>query len=365
MKKKNVVIIFGGVSVEHEVSIVSANSILNNINIKKYRPIGIYMTKNGGFRYSEIIINNKKNKEFKPTNSVVSFEPGNKKCLVIDGCKKIIPEIFFPIIHGTGGEDGSIQGLIRTLGVPFVGCDILGSAITMNKVLTKELIASHKINTAKYIKVDKKLEKFELNKINKELGYPCFVKASNLGSSVGIFKVNTEEEAISKVKKALKYSKEVFIEESIINAKEIEVSILDTSKELIISIPGEINPSSEFYDYNAKYIDGKSELSIPSKSLKNDKKLINYIKRTSEEAFKILKCEGLVRVDFLYGSTLKNKSKKVYLSEINSIPGFTEISMYPKLLEYDGINYSSLIDKLIQFSLARFKKEHKLIKSIN
>ena len=363
MRKKTICIIFGGISVEHEVSIISANSILNNIDFKNYRPIGLYLTKEGGFRYCKII-NKSGKKQFLPQAYSISFKPGTIKPIQINKNTSIEVDVFFPIIHGTGGEDGSIQGLIKTLDRPFVGCDILGSAITMNKILTKELVKKEGINVTKYEIIKNSLSDKNIKIIKKNIGFPCFVKAANLGSSIGVYKTNNEKELKLNIKKSLNFTNSVFVEEAVLKAAEIEVSVLQVKEKILTSTPGEIEPSSEFYDYNAKYIDNKSKLKIPADIFKN-KKIISEIKKISALAFKVLNCQGMARIDFLYGSTKNKNSKKLYLSEVNSIPGFTEISMFPKLLEHDGIKYSSVINELIKYSIYRYKKEKKLSKSLS
>ncbi len=362
MRKKTICIIFGGISVEHEVSIISANSILNNIDLKKYRPVGLYLTKKGIFKNCKIITKSGK-KQFSPQGYLISFKPGAKKPIEINKNMSIEVDVFFPIIHGTGGEDGSIQGLIKILDRPFIGCDMLGSAITMNKILTKELVKKEGINITKYEIIENSLSDKKIKMIKKNIGFPCFVKAANLGSSIGVYKANNEKELKLNIKKSLNFTNNVFVEEAVINAAEIEVSALQVKEKIFTSTPGEIEPSSEFYDYNAKYIDNKSRLKIPIEIFKNEK-MISKIKTLSAITFKVLNCEGMARIDFLYGSTINKSSKKLYLSEVNSIPGFTEISMFPKLLEHDGIKYGSVIHELIQYAIYRYKKEKKLAKSL-
>ncbi|GIR29322.1 hypothetical protein CM15mP43_09460 [bacterium] len=234
----------------------------------------------------------------------------------------------------------------------------------MNKILTKELVKKEGINVTKYEIIKNSLSDKNIKIIKKNIGFPCFVKAANLGSSIGVYKTNNEKELKLNIKKSLNFTNSVFVEEAVLKAAEIEVSALQVKEKILTSTPGEIEPSSEFYDYNAKYIDNKSKLKIPADIFKN-KKIISEIKKISALAFKVLNCEGMARIDFLYGSTKNKNSKKLYLSEVNSIPGFTEISMFPKLLEHDGIKYSSVINELIKYSIYRYKKEKKLSKSLS
>lgn len=362
MMKKKICILFGGVSVEHEISIISANSILNNIDRKIFDIQGLYLNKNGDFQICNI-----KEKDskffFKPIKSKVFFSLNKENNVVIETNRKTNKmkiDIFFPIIHGTGGEDGSIQGFLKTLDVPFVGCDVLSSAMSMDKIITKKILISHGVRTANFIEI-KKNDKENIIKI-KDIGFPCFVKAANLGSSIGVFKVKEKSQLKRTITKCFQFSNKVFIEEAINDCIEVEVSILGNDK-LHISTPGDVLPSSEFYDYNAKYIDGKSELNVPSKIIKKNKKLLSEIKQLSEIAYKALGCTGMARIDFLYGKNRKDKTRKIYFSEINSIPGFTEISMFPKLLNYDKIKYQKIITRLINLGFEIFNKDKKLKKT--
>jgi len=363
MIKKKICIIFGGVSVEHEISIISANSILNNIDRKSFDIQGLYLNKNGDFQICDIKEKNSKI-FFKPIKSKVFFSLNKKNNVVIEINKKrnaMKIDIFFPIIHGTGGEDGSIQGFLKTLDVPFVGCDVLSSAMTMDKIITKTILRSHGVRTANFIEI-KKEDKENIVKKIKDIGFPCFVKAANLGSSIGVFKVKEKSQIKRTINKCFQFSNKIFVEEGINDCIEVEVSILGNDK-IHISTPGDVLPSSEFYDYNAKYIDGKSELNVPSKIIKKNKKLLNEIKHFSEIAYQALGCKGMARIDFLYGKKKKDKTRKVYFSEINSIPGFTEISMFPKLLNYDKIKYQKIITRLIDLGFEIFNKDKKLKKT--
>tara|TARA_B100000575_G_scaffold226789_1_gene187411 strand:- start:248 stop:1345 length:1098 start_codon:yes stop_codon:yes gene_type:complete len=361
MVKKNVAIIFGGVSVEHEISIISANSILNNIDKKKFNPIGIYISKKGILQHCKIIKKEKKLK-FKPYESSISVTPGLKKVFLLNGERPLKVDIIFPIIHGTTGEDGAIQGFIKILNIASVGSDVLSSSLTMNKILSKDIIAKNNIKTCKYLIVNERSLDNDIKKIKKEIGTPCFVKTSNLGSSIGIYKINNFNNIKKYIKKAFKFSNEVFVEEAVIKAQEIEVSVFGYKDDIFVSTPGEIRPSSEFYDYNAKYIDNKSELIIPATICDKNKSLEKKIKNNAKKIFKELKCEGMARIDFLYGKTKKSNIKDLFFSEVNSIPGFTDISMFPKLINYSGITYRNLITKLINISLKKFKDEKKFIK---
>ena len=289
-------------------------------------------------------------------NSVIVKDKGQ-----ID--RKLNVDVFFPIVHGTGGEDGSIQGLLKLLDKPFVGSDITSSAICIDKVITKRIFQNLSIRTTSFVEITSPSWQTKRKEIVRtivlKIKLPCFIKAANLGSSVGVYKVKSKKDLISKIGKAFNYSEKVIAEEAVINPNEIEVSILGNEK-LKVSKPGLVIPSSEFYDYNAKYIDGKSKLEIPWKKINNDRKLSNEIKNNSILAYEKIGCEGMARIDFLYGKTKNLQSNRLYASEINTIPGFTPISMYPKLLEEIGLNYKKLLNELITLALQRYKREKKL-----
>ncbi|MBT89354.1 MAG: D-alanine--D-alanine ligase A [Spirochaetales bacterium] len=359
-------LIYGGKSVEHEISIVSANSILNNIDRKKYKINGIYVTRNGSFKEARIV-KKKGRLELRPTKNKIVFSLGRTRPVSIENNNKIIRniniDIYFPVIHGTGGEDGSIQGLLRTIDKPYVGSNTGSSAICMDKILTKRILTSVNIRTASFIEIKKdewkEKQKKIVTDISSRIKFPCFVKVANLGSSVGIYKVKTKKELILKIRQAFTFSTKIFIEEAVIDPDEIEVSVLG-NQDCIVSSPGLVIPSSEFYDYNAKYIDGKSRFEIPFRKSQKKKALNNEIRQGAIKAYRTIGCEGMARIDFLYGKTKNIKTPRLFMSEINTIPGFTAISMYPKLLEYSGVAYKKLIDNLITLAIKRYKAESKL-----
>lgn len=321
MKKRlKIGVLFGGKSAEHEVSIMSANNVINALDKNKYKINRIKINKNGKFNFA--IFKNY--------------------------------DVIFPVMHGPYGEDGSMQGLLKLAGVPFVGAGVLGSAVGMDKDVMKRLLREADLPVGDF--VAKKLgEKIDFNKIKKELGLPVFVKPANLGSSVGINKAHNEKEFKFAVKDAFKYDTKILIEK-FIPGREIECAVLGNDKP-IASLPGEIIANQDFYSYDAKYIDDTSVVEIPAKI---DKKTQNKIRELAVKTFKTLNCEGLGRVDFFL-----TKSGKVYVNEINTIPGFTDISMYPKLWEASGIPQPKLLDILINLALERFNKEKKLKTSVN
>jgi D-alanine-D-alanine ligase len=331
MKKIKVAVIFGGTNTEHEVSIVSARSVIQNLDKSKYTPVPIKITK------KNIWIDQK----------AKSIDP-------IKTLKKV--DVAFPVIHGPFGEDGTLQGMLEMANIPYVGCGVLASAICMDKATQKSLCLRYNIPTLPFYWFTKKdwhTNKQELIKFAKsKYSYPLFIKPSNQGSSVGISKANNEKELISAINFALKYDTKVIIEQGIENAREIECSILGNHNPKV-SVLGEIISSNDFYDYDAKYIDGSSQEVIPAKIPKS---IATSIKSDAIKAYQILSCSGLARADFLYD----HKHKKHYLSELNTMPGFTSISMYPKLWQATGIGYPELLDKLIKLGLEKHKEKSKI-----
>src|SRR3989344_570298 len=319
-KLLRVAVLFGGKSAEHEVSIVSAGNIIKSLDKSKYSVTPIKISKNGQFSFDKI-------KKF---------------------------DVVFPVLHGPFGEDGSMQGLLKLAGVPFVVPSVLGSAVGMDKDVMKRLFRDAGIPIGRFI-VIKDNEKINFNKVKKELGLPVFVKPVNMGSSVGINKVRNEKEFKKAVKEAFKFDTKVIIEE-FISGREIECSVLGNKKPTA-SIPGEIIANQEFYSYDAKYIDEESVAVIPAKI---DKKTTKKIQELAIRVFKVLNCEGMGRVDFFL-----KKNGRVVVNEINTIPGFTKISMYPKLWEASGMPLPKLLDKLIELAIERFKKEQKLKTTVN
>ena len=358
-KKKRVAILFGGKSAEHEVSIQSAKNVFNAIDKNKYDVVLMGVDKKGRWYLNEdaewflnaedckLIKLNKASEDLKlvpciETGQLVGLSK-NKKMRPID--------VVFPLIHGSFGEDGTIQGLLKLMEVPFVGASVLGSAVGMDKDVMKRLLRDAGILIAKFISIkntDKDNISFE--KIESRLGLPVFVKPANLGSSVGISKVNGKEDYDKALKIAFGYDNKVIVEEQI-DGREIECSVLGND-DPIASLPGEILPQGEFYSYNAKYIDKNgAKFEIPAKLTQE---LIEEIQECAKKVFKTLCCEGMARVDFF----LKDNGD-IVVNEINTIPGFTKISMYPKLWKESGISYSELIDRLIELAIDRFENEQR------
>ena len=261
-------------------------------------------------------------------------------------------DVVFPILHGPYGEDGTIQGMLELMRLPYVGCGVLASAVCMDKVVQKQLCETSGIRVPKYIwftKYQWDNQTFPIVECAEHLSYPLFVKPANQGSSIGVTKAHSRKELLKGIKLAITRDVKVIIEEGVKNAREIECSIVGNNNPES-SVLGEIIPGNEFYDYDAKYIDDNSQLIIPAKI---DQKIAAQIRNTALAAFKILNCAGLARIDFF----LDNQTNEYYLSEVNTIPGFTPISMYPKLWEATGISYSELLDRLIKLALDRHQEK--------
>ncbi|MRG86139.1 D-alanine--D-alanine ligase [Salinibacillus xinjiangensis] len=364
-KKIKVGLIFGGKSAEHEVSLQSAKNIVEAINKEKYEVTLIGIDKQGKWHLNEqsnyllheedpkLISLNKSNKH-------VGLVPGEEHHQIInlDGELDLDQlDVIFPILHGTLGEDGSIQGMLRLANLPYVGTNVLGSAVCMDKDIAKRLLRDVGIHVAKSITVRKHdQQNISFEKVKSTLGLPVFIKPANQGSSVGVSRVNTEEEFKKGLQEAFQFDHKLLIEENIVG-REIECSVLGNEYPKA-SLPGEILPQGDhFYSYETKYIDESgAKLEIPANL--SDKE-VELIQSTSVQAFKALECEGLSRVDFF----LKEDGTLV-LNEINTLPGFTKISMYPKLWEVTGISYPDLIDQLIELAIDRHKRDANLKSSI-
>ncbi|MCH8874186.1 D-alanine--D-alanine ligase [candidate division KSB1 bacterium] len=360
-KKIRVGILFGGKSAEHEVSLQSAKNVVEAIDKEKYEVVLIGIDKQGRWYLNDeshfllnaenpkLISLNKSNKNI----ALVTGKSGEREIVsVTDHASFGAIDVVFPILHGTFGEDGTVQGLLKLANVPFVGAGVLGSSVAMDKDVMKRLLRDAGIPIGKFLTFDRvSIETANFKEIEKQLGLPLFVKPANLGSSVGIHKAHSQTELEEAVKDAFHYDTKILIEE-FIDGREIECSVLG-NEDPIASTPGEIIPQHEFYSYEAKYIDEQGALlEIPAK-LPRD--LVKQIQQLAIKAFQALCCEGMARVDIFL-----TKDNKVLLNEINTIPGFTKISMYPKLWEVSGIPYSELIDKLIQLAIERFEREQKL-----
>ena len=341
MKKLKLGVIFGGMSTENEVSCVSGTSVIKNLNKEKYEIFPIFIDKNGNWFQVDNI---EKLEEKRSIDNVIKL------------LKNF--DVVFPVLHGLYGEDGTIQGLFELLKIPYVGCGVLASSVGMDKVYSKIIFDKAGINQTKYeyirkdndnyIYIDKNFNEkiLKLEDITKiiieKLKYPMFVKPSNSGSSVGINKVNNEKKLKNAIEEASKFDKKILIEEGIIG-KEVECAVLG-NEEVSSSCVGEIKAADEFYSYDAKYNNQESKTLIPAEISKEKSE---EVQKLAIKAFKAIDGKGLSRVDFF----IEKDTQTVYINEINTLPGFTSISMYPKLFDAVGIGYTELLDKIIELAL--------------
>jgi len=393
MKKLRVGILFGGRSGEHEVSLLSAASVFNAIDKDKFEVVLIGITKEGHWltaSNAERLLKGMpaEHEERHLRAGDPDFTPG--AAVLAKGEAAIVPpepksfgaltpfqtevspalarrssdrainvDVIFPVLHGTFGEDGTIQGLLELADLPYVGAGVLGSAAGMDKDIMKSLFRAAGLPIVRHVTVLRTVWESEPKKvqmlIESELKYPVFVKPANLGSSVGISKAHDRKELGPAIAEAAKFDRKIVIEEGVggkrQKAREIECSVLGNDDPKA-SIPGEIVPSKEFYDYDAKYLDEGSELLIPAKLTRVETRKIQQL---ATSAFKAVDCSGLARVDFLMDA----KTRRLYVNEINTMPGFTAISMYPKLWAASGLGYPQLIEKLIQLALERHKDKQR------
>lgn len=347
MKKLNLLIVFGGKSSEHSVSVWSANNVIKAVDKSKYALYLIYIDKHGNwfkipndFEINEKSIAKNLNKFnnaylMLKNNKGVIFNLQNKKTSPIDVC--------FPILHGLNGEDGTIQGLLKLYNIKFVGSDVLGSCINMDKVIGKRLLKSTEIKIAKFIDFKKHEQaNWNFEKLKKILNAPFFIKPVNTGSSIGISKVHNKKEFTNAIKKAFKHANKIIAEEEI-KGREIECSVLGNTHP-IASLIGEIIPEDEFYSYEDKCVNtDNAKLIIPAKLSKSQ---IKKIQKVALESYQLLECSGFARADMFL-----TKNNEIYLNEINTIPGFTNISMFPKLWNVSGLEYAQLINILISLAL--------------
>lgn len=356
MKERIIVgLLYGGVSTEHEVSLVSASNIIDGLDREKYivLPVGIDPEGNWYLQREEDLKRAAKDKIFQKTGIKILPAPGEVKgsFVSLKDCKKKIDiDVIFPAFHGSYGEDGKIQGLCKVMKIPFVGSGVLGSAVSMDKEITKRLFKERGIPQCKFISY-RNFKNIDYFTIADELGIPFFIKPANSGSSVGISKVYRKEQFQPAVDRAFLFDFKIIFEEYV-KGREIECSVLGNENP-IASLPGEVISRHDFYSYNAKYIDDEgASLSIPAKLEKN---IIEEIQNLAIKAFKTLSCEGMARVDFFL-----REDNIILVNEVNTIPGFTNISMYPKLWEISGIPFDELLDKLITYAIERFASEANL-----
>ena len=358
MQKKNIAVIFGGKSSEHEVSRVSASYVISSIPKEKYNVYTVGITKDGRWLlYSGDVSALPDGSWENDENNLRAFiapAPTVGGLVVLDGdtCKTIKLDVIFPVLHGKNGEDGTIQGLFELSGIPYVGCGVLSSAACMDKAVTNILLEHFGIDQAAFTwfythDYYKAPDKY-IGQVETELkNYPVFVKPANAGSSVGISKAANREELIKAIDIAAKEDSKIVIEENI-KGYEVECAVIG-NYEPFASVPGQIAPASEFYDYDAKYNNAQSLLFIPAKI---SEELMEKVKETAIKAYRCIGCSGLSRVDFFV-----TDEGRILLNEINTLPGFTSISMYPKLMAACGKNGSQLIEELIKYAFERAGKD--------
>ncbi|MFC1687299.1 D-alanine--D-alanine ligase family protein [Patescibacteria group bacterium] len=358
-KKLTVGVIFGGRSAEHEVSIASARSVIKALNKKLYHVVPIAVTKNGRWLSSsnalQLLADSDNQLKKAPERTIIPNPTTQGLVTIKNNAQQAVKslDVVFPLIHGPFGEDGSLQGLLELANIPYVGAGVLGSATGLDKAVMKRLFIVAGLPVGEFIsfvQAEWTRDRKTVVKEIKQMKYPLFVKPANLGSSVGISKVHNDNQLFKAIKLALSFDRKVVVEKAMKGARDIECAVLgnDFPK---ASIPGEIVSSNEFYDYDAKYVDGESQAVIPAKL---PKMLLKRIQDMSIRAFQALDISGMARVDFLvYGKTL-------WINELNTIPGFTSISMYPQLWEASRFPYPKLLDTLLELAIERHNQKRQL-----
>ncbi|MGE3797352.1 MAG: D-alanine--D-alanine ligase family protein [Thermomicrobiales bacterium] len=353
-RKVRVAILFGGQSEEHDVSLRSAQTVINALDPERYECVPIGITRNGRW-----LSQGDPMARLTATSPLFSLDQGRHPDEVAIGpdepsahflAGELVEsiDVVFPVLHGPRGEDGSVQGMLELAGIPYVGSGVLGSALAMDKAMAKQVLHRHDIRQAPWLLVERSMWLREPDRVSSNiadtLGFPCFTKPANMGSSVGVSKVHSPSQLRQAMDEAARLDRRIVVEKGI-NARELEISVLGND-DLITSCVGEIIPAHEFYDYAAKYIDERSQCIVPAdvpESITED------ASRQAKTAFKALDLAGLARVDFL----LDRDTGELYLNEVNTLPGFTSISMYPMLWEASGLSISALVDRLVELAVER------------
>ncbi|RNF38562.1 D-alanine--D-alanine ligase [Planococcus salinus] len=350
--KKRIGLLYGGKSAEHEVSLSTASAVTKALNFDKYEVIPVYITHEGEWRKGPALtgaasgIEQLQIAEGSSTpNDVAGFLPS-------DPAQKL--DVIIPLLHGPNGEDGTVQGFLEVMNVPYVGNGVLASSAGMDKVIMKQLFDQAGLNQTPYVYFIRREwqndQAFWIEKIKAELNWPVFVKPANLGSSVGISKAESPEELVASVEEALKFDRKIVVEQGV-SAREIEVGVLGNDYPEC-SVAGEIKPLKAFYDYQAKYKDGNTALVIPAEL---EAEVYEKLVEAATKAFKILDCSGLIRADFFVTAT-----NEILINEINTLPGFTPYSMFPLLWENTGLPYPDLIERLIELAIERHEEKQLL-----
>jgi len=372
VRRLRVGVIYGGRSGEHEISLASAAAVFQNLDPERYEAIPIRIEKDGRWALArrppalvsagEVIRANKSELSDQAREAHLVAHPGGDTLMTIDrrddgaAVAGLALDVVFPVLHGPYGEDGTVQGLLELANVPYVGAGVLASAVGMDKAAMKLVFAAKKLPICDYDVVLKRDWQRDaravMNRVVRQLGFPVFVKPANLGSSVGISKARHASELRDAIELAAQFDRKIVVEAAVPNAREIECAVLGND-EPEASVPGEILPSREFYDYEAKYLDDASKTVIPADL---PKKMSDEVRSLAVSAFKAIDCAGMARVDFL----LAGDSGILYLNELNTIPGFTTISMYSKMWEASGVTYAQLLDRLIALAIERHSEKQQL-----
>jgi len=371
-RKIRVGILFGGRSGEHEVSLTSAQGIMKAIDKDKYEVVPIGITKEGRWMVGgdpmqalraaadmpPVLAAIGEEEPVLPQTVLVPLEPGPSALTTADAALEV--DVIFPVLHGPHGEDGTVQGLLELAGLPYVGAGVTASAVGMDKAVAKDVFRTHGLPVLPYQVVLRATWQGDragtVTRCETRLDYPMFTKPANLGSSVGVSRANNRDQLMAGLDEAARFDRKLIVEQGI-QAREIEVSVLGND-DPIASVPGEIVPSREFYSYAAKYIDDASDLLIPAPITDEQTR---HIRELAITAYTAIDCAGMARVDFLMDAS----TDEIWLNELNTIPGFTPISMYPKLWEATGISYTELIDRLIQLALERHEDKGRSVTSFD
>jgi len=365
-RKIRVGVIFGGRSGEHEVSLASARSVMNAMNEEKYEIVPIGITKEGRW-----IASGDPLKALEAGNASVSQpvallgDPSRRGLMRLQDTERAVQatrmaelDVVFPVLHGTYGEDGTVQGLLELAGIPYVGAGVLGSVLGLDKIAFKDVMRAHGLPIVDDVALKRKEWDADpdgvMDRVEAELDYPVFVKPANLGSSVGISKCHDRADLARGLAEAARYDRKLLVEAAVPAAREIEVSVLGND-EPIASLPGEIIPSREFYSYESKYIDDGDEASKLLIPAPISPEMTARVRDLAVRVYEAIDCNGMARADFL----LSGETGELYVSEVNTIPGFTTISMYPKLWEASGLAYPELIDRLIELALERHQDKQR------
>ena len=364
VRRRRIAVVFGGRSAEHEISVVSAESVLQALDPERYEVLTIGIDKEGGWHRLPALPG--RTGAALPsvatesgTGVALSREPGDPALVNERGDREEI-DVVFPILHGPFGEDGTIQGMLELAGVPYVGAGVLASALGMDKAMQKVVFERAGLPVVPWVMVpehDWETGRGELEAKIAALGLPVFVKPATLGSSVGITKVKRPEDLPAAMEVALAYARKALVEAGVEGAREIECAVLGND-ELVASVPGEIIPAGEWYDYRAKYLDDGTRLEVPAGI---PAEVAAEVRRMSVEAFRAIDAAGMARVDFFYR---EGGEPALIVNEINTIPGFTTVSMYPKMWEASGVSYPELVDRLVELAIERHERERKRDRAI-